>query len=163
LYGSKPAKFISRYSLQESVARLRAATAASLFSSFTKQSAVGTVSEGKVKLRRVIPMVRNSFKPFFFGRFEVQNGQTALVGYFSMHWFVKAFMTFWLGFCLFWSAIAFLAKLNKPAQVQWWFPLVGVAMFCAGVFFVRGCKWVSRNDEEWLSAVIREALSDETA
>jgi hypothetical protein len=160
LYGSRPAEFVSRYSLQESVEKLRAVTARSVFSSLTKQSAVGTVAEHKVRLQRVIPMVRNSFKPFFFGHFEVRNGQTILVGHFTMHWFVKGFMSVWLGFCLFWTATAVFGELSKPAQVQWWFPLAGVAMFCLGVVFVRGCQWLSRNDEEWLSAVIRKGLSE---
>jgi hypothetical protein len=35
-------------------------------------------------LRRVVPMVGNSFKPFFIGRFEVRNDVTMLVGRFSL-------------------------------------------------------------------------------
>jgi hypothetical protein len=75
LYGSRPAEFVSHYSLQESVEKLRAVTARSMFPSLTKQSAVGTVAEHKVRLQRVIPMVRNSFKPFFFGHFEFGTGK----------------------------------------------------------------------------------------
>jgi hypothetical protein len=113
LYGSRPAEFVSRYSLQESVEKLRAVTARSVFSSLTRQSAVGTVAEHKVRLQRVIPMVRNSFKPFFFGHFEVRNGQTILVGHFTMHWFVKGFMSFWLGFCLLWTAMAVFGLVSR--------------------------------------------------
>jgi hypothetical protein len=39
----------------------------------------------------------NSFKPFFFGRFEARGDGVYLTGRFTMLGFVKAFMTLWLG------------------------------------------------------------------
>jgi hypothetical protein len=58
------------------------------------QEAVGTVKSSCVSLQRVIPMVGNSFEPFFRGRFVEKTGKVILVGRFTMHWLVKAFMLF---------------------------------------------------------------------
>jgi hypothetical protein len=67
LYGSTPATFESRYSLGESVERLRGSTKRSALDALTNQEAVGRVSEHQVVLQRTIPFVGNSFKPFFVG------------------------------------------------------------------------------------------------
>ena len=39
------------------------------------------------------------------------------------------------------------------------FPLVGLVFFAAGIGFIRGCWWLSRNDMAYLASVIRSALS----
>ena len=96
-YGSTPAEFKSAFGLSESVIRLRAATRRSAFGVLAQQAAAGPVSESRVRLQRVIPMVGNSFKPFFFGRFEARGDGVYLTGRFTMLGFVKAFMTLWLG------------------------------------------------------------------
>ena len=158
LYGSRSVEFLSSFAMQESVDRLKAATARSAFLLVNTESAVGTVNEKRVSLQRVIPMVPNSFKPFFIGHFEFKNGRVVLVGCFTMHWFVKAFMTFWLGFCVFWTGLATFAVATQKAP-YWWFPLAGVGMFCLGVAFVRGCQWLSRNDIAWLSQLTGNTLS----
>src|SRR3984893_14268492 len=100
LYESTPAEFRSAFELEGSVERLRAATKRSVFSSLGETGAVGKVSEEEVRLQRVIPMVGNSFKPFFIGRFEVRDGVTVLTGRFGLLTIVKVFMTFWLGMAL---------------------------------------------------------------
>src|SRR5277367_6328697 len=97
LYDSTPAEFRSAYSVAESVERLTAATKRSAFSALDATSAVGKVSADIVRLQRVSPMIRNSFKPFFVGHFESRDGVTLLIGQFGMSMFTKVFMTFWLG------------------------------------------------------------------
>ncbi len=158
LYGSVSVEFLSSFSMHESVERLKAATVRSALFSVSKESAVGTVNEKKVSLQRVIPMFRNSFKPFFIGHFVFKNGRVFLVGRFTMLWFVKVFVTFWLGFCVFWTAAATVAVTTQKA-LYWWFPLAGFGMFCAGVALVRGCQWLARNDIAWLSLLISGTLS----
>jgi hypothetical protein len=97
LYESTPAEFRSAFGMEESVERLQAATKRSAFSAIGEAAAVGKVSPDLVRLQRVTPMVRNSFKPFFVGRFESRDGITLLTGQFGMSLFTKIFMTFWLG------------------------------------------------------------------
>lgn len=67
LYDSTLAKFRSAYGLAESVGRLSAATKRWPLFNFGNTMAVGRVSTDSVRLRRVIPMVHNSFQPVFTG------------------------------------------------------------------------------------------------
>ena len=159
IYGHEPARFESDFSLAESVTRLRAATTGEFFLTLRSQSASGTVNERKVSLQRVIPMVRNSFKPFFVGKFVVLNGRVVLLGRFTMHWFVKVFMTFWFGFILLSVSLATVSVVARPQSGQWMFPLFGLGMAGAGVALVKLGKWFSRNDVAWLSELLQATLA----
>jgi hypothetical protein len=158
LYGSIPAEFRSSHGVADSIERLRAATKRSVFSAIGEQAAVGRVSETGVRLQRVIPMVRNSFKPFFVGRFEVRNGVTVLSGRFSMLLFTKIFMTFWLGTILS-AAIALpILGFRSPKGPSGFAVLIPVFMLGAGVGLIAFGKWLARNDVAWLSKVFEETL-----
>lgn len=156
IYGSTPVEFKSAFSLSESVARLRAATRRSVFTVLAAQAAAGPVSESRVRLQRVIPMIGNSFKPFFLGRFDVRPDGVYLTGRFTMLWFIKAFMTFWLGGVLAIGLTSFVAadRTQEGPMVL----LGSLGMFGAGIALVAFGKWVSRNDVGWLSDVICTAL-----
>jgi hypothetical protein len=108
--GSAAVEFASSYGLSESVERLKAATRRSVFSGLSKQEAVGAVKESRVSLQRVIPMVGNSFKPFYRGGFIERNGKVILVGRFTMHWVVKVFLAVWFG------AIGCLLSLPRSSR-----------------------------------------------
>jgi hypothetical protein len=158
LYGSTPAEFISVYGLSESVERLAAATKRSVFSSWGETSAVGKVSESEVRLQRVIPMMNNSFKPFFFGRFEVRDGVTVLAGRFTMTLFVKIFMTVWFGMLLLISGEILLSGVKAQGPTPPFVLFQPLLMVGGGVILVAFGKWLSRKDVAWLSAVIGRAL-----
>ena len=115
LYGSVSAEWESAYPLEESVARLRAVTLRSVFSALAEPAAVGTVSESGVKLQRVIPMVRNSFKPFFLGQFVKRGERVFLTGRFTMLLITKIFMSLWFGLLAFVSVAALVSMLAAPA------------------------------------------------
>jgi hypothetical protein len=157
IYGGVPARFESPYSVRESVARLAQAVKPSIFHALTKQSAVGTVTEEKVSIQRVIPLVRNSWKPFFIGSFETLQDRAVLAGQFTFSPWVKVFMSVWFGFIAIWIALATAAVISHPAA-DFWFPLFGVALFGVGIVMVLVGKWFARNDIAWLSRVISEAL-----
>lgn len=161
-YGSIPAEFESKFSLDESIRRLERMTKRTSFGALTSQAAVGRVTERRVILKRSIPFISNSFKPFFVGRLKRTRHGIILEGRFTMHWLIKAFLTYWFGFCLVWTALASYAVLVSQTAEQWWFPLAGIAMFGMGFCIVQTGKFFSRNDREWLSNVIRSALSSET-
>jgi hypothetical protein len=156
---STPAEFESSFGLAESVERLRAATRRSVFSALSRQEAVGTVTESRVSLQRVIPMVGNSFKPLYRGRFIDRNGKVILAGRFTMHWLVKVFMVFWFGVIACFTLLATLIMVIHPqgAKVAL-LPLFGVGMIAAGAGVVLLGKWLARNDTAWLSDVIRSAI-----
>ena len=154
--GSEPVEFISLYSLSESLTRLKAATKSWSLFNVSEQAAVGRVSETRVSLRRVIPMMGNSFKPMFVGRFGQANGKVVLTGRFTLGWGVKLFMGYWFGFCAIFVALSLLAALRKPDAA--FMPLAGIGMFALGLGMTRLFFWFSRNDPVWLSDVIRTAL-----
>jgi hypothetical protein len=160
LYGSTPAEFVSAYGLSESVARLAAATKRSVFSSWGETSAVGKVSESQVRLQRVIPMMNNSFKPLFFGRFAVRDGVTVLTGRFTLAPFVKIFMTVWFGMLLLIGCGFLVSGIKSEGSAPQLFLFQPLLMVGGGVLLVAFGKWLSRNDVAWLSSVIGRALGD---
>jgi hypothetical protein len=160
LYESTPAEFRSMYGLEESVERLRAATKRSVFSSLSETGAVGKVSEQSVRLQRVIPMVGNSFKPFFSGRFEIREGVTVLAGRFSLLTIVKVFMTFWLGMAFVFAGGMLLGHFSSPNPAPPFLAFQPFLMLGFGIAVVAVGKWFARNDVAWLSSVIERALGD---
>jgi hypothetical protein len=159
--GSAPVEFESSFGMAESVERLKGATRRWGLFSVTEEVASGRVSESRVSLQRVIPMVGNSFKPFFVGRFQLSGGGVVLRGRFTLHWLVKLFMGFWLGFCVFFTTLAIVGAMRSPRAAA--APFAGLAMLGFGLGLIRLGGWFSRNDPAWLSAVIRNALGTPTA
>ena len=158
LYGSTPAEFRSAYRIAESVERLSAATKRSVFSALGETTAVGKVSEKVVRLQRVIPMMGNSFKPFFIGHFEVRGEQTVLIGRFTMLPLVKVFMGFWFGMCGLFAGAVLLGGFKPQAPHATLFLLQPFLMICGGIALVAAGRWFARNDVVWLSEVIATAL-----
>ena len=154
--------FATELSIEQAVSRLREVTARSALHSLLREKAAGKVTEHRVSLQRAIPFVRNSFKPFFVGRFYAAQGKAELRGVFTMNWFVKVFMSFWFGFCVLWTLLSFVAVAEKPTEL-WFFPLAGLGMLVAGTALVQVGKWCSRNDRAYLSRVITEALAKNVA
>ncbi len=158
LYGSAPAEFKSGLTLEESIRRLSEATRRSVFSTLTREAAVGKVSKERVSLLRYRPILGNAFKPRFIGQFILQGGQVVLSGRFTMMLWVKIFMTYWFGFCVLWTCAATMAAIFSP-QTPWLLPFGGVLMFAIGVGFIAFAKQLSANDIQWLTNVVQRALS----
>lgn len=161
LYGSEAAEFRSGFSVAESVRRLAGARAPAGRRS-ARRGAVGTVGPSRVVLRRSIPFVENSCRPLFVGRFEQRDGETVLAGRFTMHWSVKVSMTVWLGFCLLWTLVVFLAVVFLVPEL-WFLPVAGAAMFYAALVGIHLGHQPSCDDVQWLSTLIARALRDEAA
>jgi hypothetical protein len=158
LYESTPAEFRSAYGVPESVERLLAATKRSSFSALDETRAVGKVSSENVRLQRAIPMIQNSFKPFFTGSFQVRDGLAVLTGHFGMSMFVKIFMTFWLGMVALFAVGFLLGNFSSKGSYSVGIAISPLFMLAAGLGLVRLGKWFARNDVAWLSAVIGQAL-----
>lgn len=157
LYGSVPADFESTFDLEQSVRRLAGATSRTIFAALFRQQAVGKVSASRVSLQRAIPLVGNSFKPFFIGSFQETDNRVVLSGRFTIHWSTKIFMSVWFGLCIVWTIVAIAGVLIEDLQ-KWWVPFIGPGMICVGTAMVWVSKWFARNDVAWLSRVIRDAL-----
>jgi len=154
LYGSTPAEFPSDFSLGESVNRLSAVIKRSAFQTLLRQAAVGKVSESRVSLRRDIPFIHNSFKPFFVGEFRHVNGAVVLCGKFTMHWTVKAFLSVWFGFLLCFAIAAPIGAFLKSQEDAWFFLQWDLMIFFFGIAWwvlgngslgmtLRGCRYLS--------------------
>lgn len=155
--GSDPVEFESGFGMAESVERLKAATRRSVFSALAQQEAVGNVKASHVSLQRVIPMVGNSFKPFFRGHFLEEGGKVILTGRFTMLWLVKVFMGFWFGCIACFIVSTLLAAAIHPHQAGAAL-LFGLGMMAAGLGITGLGQWFARNDAAWLSNVIQRAL-----
>jgi hypothetical protein len=158
LYDSTPAEFLSAYGLAESVERLSSATKRSVFSALAETTAVGKVSEKIVRLQRVIPMVGNSFKPFFIGHFEVRGDVTVLIGKFTMLPLAKVFMSLWFGMCGLFAGAVLLGGFKPQGPNAMFFLLQPFLMIGGGIALVAAGKWFARNDAAWLSELIATAL-----
>lgn len=155
--GSESVEFESAFDLDQSVERLKAATRRRTLLGPSGEAAVGTVTKSKVSLQRVIPMLHNSFKPFFVGRFEQSGGKVQLTGRFTLHWFVKAFMGVWFGGVALFTVATVPGVAQSPGNAV--APLAGILMASFGLGLLRVGQWLSRNDRAWLSNVIRTALN----
>jgi hypothetical protein len=162
IYGAVPAHFASRHSVRESVSRLARFVKPSIFQNLSEQRAVGTVTEEKVSIQRVIPLVGNAWKPFFIGSFKPIGDKAILTGRFTFSPWVKVLMSIWFGFIALWTVLATVAVITRSPSDRW-FPLFGVAMFGAGIALVCLGKWFARNDIAWLSRVISDALETHDA
>ena len=165
-----PVIFKSDYSLAESVHRLQSATNRSVFSSFFKQSAVGRVDEGKVRLQRVIPFFGNSFKPIFVGTFVKNDAGVILDGKWTTFLFARIFSYIWFAFIAVWTIVAAVGIIptiiDSPTgciyKFETYFPLIGVCFIVSGIYFNRFCWWLSRSDMDYLAKVISKSLSKES-
>ncbi len=159
---SEPVEFASAYDLDESVARLSAATTRTwnLFAQFKQQCAVGAVNASRVSLQRVIPMVNNSFKPFFRGRFEERGNRVILTGRFGVLPIVRIFTALWFGALSCFTLVMLIGMItgavasSRPAALA-----IPVLMWVGGLAICQFGLWLSRNDVQWLSALIGKALT----
>ncbi len=161
LFGAEPFEVDSPLSVGESLERLKNATDSSLLGPLAGQAMTGKVTAERVKLERSISFVQNSFKPVFIGRFEAHARGSVLRGTLGLPWFVRAFMSFWFGFCILWTLGVAVAVATKPEL--WFFPLVGIGMIFAGYGIVRLGQWFARNDKQYLERSIKAALQQGAA
>lgn len=157
LYGSVPVRFTSPYSTHEALLRLSSVVKPSVLSSFAGQCAVGTVTETTVCIQRVIPLIGNAWKPFLYGSFSATETGAVLEGAFKFSAFTRFVMSLWFGFVSIWTIMATAIVLTESTN-DFWLPLVGVAMFTAGIGMVLAGKWFARNDVAWLTQLIVQAL-----
>ncbi|HWY88312.1 MAG TPA: hypothetical protein VNX28_16490 [Gemmataceae bacterium] len=157
LFPSAPAEFVSDYSLEESIERLKAVVYGSVLQVLFQEAAVGRVSKRRVSIQRMIPLIGNSFKPVFTGKFDTRSGQVVLTGAFAIQRFTRV----WIAMGLFMAAMNGLIVLGKgsPNSGLTFLAIAGIAGL--GVGIVRLCNWLSRHDVAWLSSLISQALSTE--
>jgi len=162
IYGAKPASFESHYSIRESVSRLQQVVKPTVLQSLAVESAVGMVSEERVSLQRVIPLVGNSYKPTFIGSFKTVRDRVVLTGEFTLSRAMRLFLSVWFALLAIF-VVAATAVVLPTLATDFWFPLFGVVLFGLGVALAWAGKSFARNDIAWLSRVISDALGSRGA
>ncbi len=160
LFPTVPAKFVSRYPLEESVERLRAATVTRTTAALFRQQAYGTVTVGKVNLRRLIPFVGNQFAPRFEGSFRDGPANVVLIGHFTAPGWTKAYSFAPIAFSAVFGVLFCLAALLQPSLQTVWAVLVLPGFAALGIASTKLNQFFTRNDVAWLSQVINGALGE---
>lgn len=158
IFGSETLELVFDVPIDVAVERLRSEVSRTTLSRFTSQRMVGSVSEKRTYIHRVIPMVQNSFKPIFIGSFSEKNNKTILSGILRLHRFTQVFVAIWLGFIAIWTIVACIGAVAKPSEA-WFFPLAGLFMFGVGLILLSLGQWFARNDKSWLENAINNAIS----
>ena len=156
LYGSRAAEFASDFGLAESVERLSDAIHAPLFVVGGAPRVRGNASERYVSIHRVVPGVRNSFRPVFTGAFHEHAGRIVLRGAYALDDATKLFMSLWFGLCLAMAVAMTLAVFREGALS--FLPFVPLVMIVFGVLLVLSGKAASERDPERIAEVIVRAL-----
>ena len=157
LYGTENFKLEFDIPIDQAVENLKSKVSPSFFSRFGFERMVGYVSSDCVKVQRIVPMMKNSFKPVFVASFSVEGNKTILSGFFRFHRFVQIFMTFWFCFVSLWTLMASLTLVDDPSA--WILLFVSALMFSFGIGLVTLGKWFARNDQNWLKDNVCHAIN----
>ena len=157
LYGTEQFQIEFDVPIDVAVTNLQSRVSGPVLSLLGSEGMVGQVSNHRVKLQRVIPMVGNSFKPFLIGSFSTSGNKTVLSGVFRFHRIVQAFLTFWFTFSALLIVLLSVTAFANPAE-SWFVPFFGVLFLAGGVAMVNIGRWFARNDKEWLKRNIHDAV-----
>ncbi len=158
IYGSESLELSFEVTIDKAVERLGQKVSRTFLSRLTSQGMVGFASIENTRIERVLPFLRNSFKPVFVGSFRTVGDQTVLSGVLRLHRSVQVFMTFWFGFIAL-QVIAAPFTASAYPDEAWQVPLVGVLMFAFGIGLLKSGKRFSRNDKQWLVENITSAIN----
>jgi hypothetical protein len=166
IFGKTQQEYESKYTLQESIERLKRVVISGWHLIPLSSGVYGKVTDERVRLYRVIPFFHNSFIPYFSGSFKYSQGRVVLAGSYSMHIFTKVFMSIWFAFVILAACITTSYAITdrsagsklidiNPAYL---FPH-GMLLF--GFLLVKSGQWFSRNDISFISKVIKVALGND--
>lgn len=165
IFGSQTGRFATPFSREEAARRLAASVKRTVLHTLFRQAVVGKVSVERVYLYRYRPFIQNSFAPVFLGSFQVRDGVTLLEGYFSMHWYTKAFLILWYGLLAFFPIVAAIdmarSGLSGKELVREALFVIVLVLFPIGLTMFG--KWYARDDPRYISEVIRKAIGADGA
>ena len=159
------AEYESSYSIEESVKRLQDVTQHDRSFFCLRKGVYGKVTRDYVSLCRFVPYMRNSFKPFFVGKFQHSRGRVVLKGVYSMHIFVKVFLGVWFSMPI----VSFITRvvpifdeiLNGERNIS---PLIrssgALEILLFGIGLVLVGQLFSRNDIIYISKFINDNLKE---
>ena len=129
------------------------------FRLFGKKKIIGRIGDHRLSARKRI-RYRNSFQTVLRAGLDEQFGQTRFHCRFSMHPFVIAFMTVWFGFIGLGCLAALIHVAVRSGQSGKTYPtdlasalaggLIPAGMFVFGIFMVRFCRYLARDEQSFL-------------
>jgi len=167
IFPNIPMTFVSRRSVRSAALRLSAVVETNPFLMLIKPAIYGSVSEERVRLPYSFPLLGNSSKPYYYGRFIERAEGAELVGQFTVCSLSKILIRIWFGLVvlvtILTSTILFSELIRRGISGvidddAWLGPTVCTAFLVFGLFLVRGGWWLSRGDIARISTVIDEAL-----
>ena len=155
IFGGEKVTFNSAYSPEESEQRLKMNTEGSLYDSWDKTAVISKIKDNKIRLFWHRKYIGNSFHPIFYGTLTVKDNKTVLEGKYTLHWFVKIFLTIWLGGILATGFLALYAGITEGRLKQlspFFISVLGIGL--AGLALVLFGNWVARDSVDKINEVI---------
>jgi hypothetical protein len=155
----------TRFSITECKSRLETAVDAeklgfSLSGYAGSREIIGKIKATSFRLQKR-RYYRNSFAPFFYGKFTPSDNGTMIEGDFRMHPFVKIFMISWFCFLGIFSVAAFmLPSRGQPeaAGNRILMLLVAVGMASFGFGLVKFGRWLGVSEEQVMTAFLKKTF-----
>jgi hypothetical protein len=155
----------TRISLEECKARLVSAVDAERFGlSFSgyggSKPILGKIGDNSFRLQKR-RYYRNSFAPFFFGRFVPSDTGTVIEGEFRMHPFINGFMIFWFSFLAFLFVTMLASSITGQGFVEgsrFLVPVIPVGLALFGIVFLKVGRWLGKGEEKDIIAFLKSTL-----
>lgn len=125
----------------------------------SKMKIVGKFSKGKILLYVIRPLSRNTFRPYFQGSFVEREGESFLVGKFSMSPYTKM-STLLFSLVILLLGIITLPNLFDPLMETQsrLFPLGSILLLAVVTLVTFSGKWQGKKDVALISNTIKKAL-----
>jgi hypothetical protein len=101
---------------------------------------------------------RNSFAPYFYGRFVPNEQGTRIQGRFRIHPFARIFMFVWFGFLAFFIFVANTQSAGLSLAGHAIFLLGPLAMAAFGYGLLKFSAWLARNEKTVIISLLKTTL-----
>ncbi len=119
---------------------------------------IGYANKDSVKIGRVMPIMKNVFKPFFIGKFISNGNQSRISGYFRLSRSVQLGVTFSFGFFSLWIFLATLSVMEKSSEYLYLLFSNSLMLFLL-VGLLKIGENISKDDKQWIKGALKHAVS----
>ena len=123
---------------------------------------LGSIGDSSFRLQKR-RTYRNSFAPFFYGRFRAADSGTLIDGECRMHLVVKVFMGYWFSFVVLaacFGIVSFLStdRVHREPGAGILSVLFPAALFAFGFGLVTIGRWLARDEEQAILTFLKDTL-----
>jgi hypothetical protein len=165
LFDKTKVEFTSKYSIDESVIRLKDVVRSGWSLLPIRASLYGWITRKRIRLYWGESFGQNSIKPFFIGSFHHSHGKVVLSGNYTVHPLIKLSIVIWFGVILIMTVgilIIIIRDVGSGELSTSDIKAVGFMLFFSiiSVLSVKLGQRFSRNDISNISKAIEETLSE---